>query len=260
MLKARLFEVISHIPGYRLLRNYRDRVLFCRPNKQEAARLNFYARFIKPGDLVYDVGANLGNRSKVFLALGAEVVAFEPQPFCADYLANVFRGEPGIRFVRKALGAKVGKAKMYISNAHTISSLSPEWIDATRKSGRFSAFTWNGTEMVDLTTLDHAIATHGLPSFIKIDVEGYEHDVLSGLSTPVDYLSFEFTYKFLANTYRCIDHIESLAPDAHFQYSIGESMEFALDDWVDADRMRMIMGEFNRDKAGDIYVRYLRGQ
>ncbi|PLX83451.1 MAG: FkbM family methyltransferase [Desulfuromonas sp.] len=221
----------------------------------DTARRNFYARFVEAGSLVFDVGANLGNRSKVFLALGAETVAFEPQPFCADFLTNVLRHEPRFRLVRKALGATTGRAEMYISNAHTLSSLSPSWIEATKQSGRFSDYSWGQKEQVEVTTLDKAIAKYGRPSFIKIDVEGYESQVLAGLSSPVDYISIEFTFEFLEDTFRCIELIEKIAPGAQYQYSRGETMALALEEWVSALRFREILNNFSQNEAGDIYIR-----
>lgn len=48
--------------------------------------------FFRPGDLVYDVGANMGNRTAVFYKLGARVVAFELQAYCPGLLRRVFTG------------------------------------------------------------------------------------------------------------------------------------------------------------------------
>ena len=49
-------------------------------NKRRLKR--FYAQFIQPGDLCFDLGAHLGNRANAWLALGAKIVAVEPQPSC----------------------------------------------------------------------------------------------------------------------------------------------------------------------------------
>ena len=46
---------------------------------------------------------------------------------------------------------------------------------------------------VPVTTLDDLIERHGMPSFIKLDVEGFEVEALAGLTRPVPALSFEFT-------------------------------------------------------------------
>ena len=43
-------------------------------------------QFVKPGDLVFDIGAHLGNRTRAFVALGCRVVAVEPQPHVARML------------------------------------------------------------------------------------------------------------------------------------------------------------------------------
>ena len=47
--------------------------------------------------------------------------------------------------------------------------------------------------MVPVTTLDALIERHGVPSFVKVDAEGFEEEVLQGLSRSIKALSFEFT-------------------------------------------------------------------
>ena len=73
-------------------------------------RLEFYAGFVHRGDLCFDIGANLGNRVEVLLALGATVAAIEPQPVCLAVLQRKFRRAPGFVLVPKAVGAKPGRA------------------------------------------------------------------------------------------------------------------------------------------------------
>lgn len=219
-------------------------------------RLEFYRQFASKDSLVFDVGANLGNRSKIFLKLGAKVVAFEPQDKCADFLCEALHGTPNFQLVRKALGASPGQAEMLVSNDHTISSLSSTWVQTVKKTGRFAEDkpNWNERQVVPIATLDQYISLHGCPAFIKIDVEGFEDQVLAGLTKPVPALSMEFTPECLESTWRCIDHLGRLG-NFQFQLSLGESMEFALPDWTTSDGVRLVLANVPQTDFGDLYAR-----
>lgn len=247
---------------YAGVRRRRTRQGFNRWTEEDEQRLKFYRQFIGQVDpehppLVFDVGANLGNRTKIFLRLGAKVIAFEPQQKCAEYLRTVLKGAPRFELVTKALGDKPGHAEMLVSNAHVLSTLSQEWTEATRQSGRFSRYEWNGRQRVEIITLDSVIAKYGVPVFVKIDVEGFEYQVLSGLSQPVPYISIEFTAERIEDTYRCMDHLDALGR-ASFRISLGESMEFCHPEWLSAKDTRELLGQLiERDRLawGDVYIR-----
>jgi FkbM family methyltransferase len=217
----------------------------------------FYSNFVSPGTLCFDVGANVGNRVKIFLSLGARVVAVEPQEQCVKVLRHLYGKNRRLALVKKALGAKEGQAEIKISNANTISSMSPEWINAVRKSGRFSNYGWDTVAIVEVTTLDRLIEQYGIPSFVKIDVEGFEYEVVKGLSRPVKALSLEFTPEFIESTYNCIDHLRGLGKIS-LNYSRGESMQLALHEWVGVDEMMGFLSRFKDDHVifGDVYVRF----
>jgi hypothetical protein len=152
------------------------------------------------------------------------------------------------------MGAAPGTAEMFISNASTISSLSKDWIESVEKTGRFTGCNWDQRETVAVDTLDNLIAEFGRPDFIKIDVEGFEDQVLSGLSTAAEALSLEFTPEYIDSTFRCIDHLESLA-EYRYQLAIGEDMDFRLPNWLDAARIKEVLREVSGDQFGDIYAR-----
>jgi FkbM family methyltransferase len=247
-------------PLYRSLQHRRQVRDYWQWGTDDEKRAAFYKEFVSPGDLVFDVGANRGNRAKVFCKLGARVVAFEPQLDCYHFLRGMFAGEKSVRLVNQALGRAEGVTEMLIADADTISSLSPEWVEAVQRSGRFSQHKWDRKQQVTITTLDAAIRDFGTPSFIKIDVEGYESEVLSGLSTPVKCVAVEFVPECVQNTMKCIDHLSSLSA-VEAKLSLGESMEFETPSWLSADEIKRVLNDHvaNADHTtfGDVYIRSL---
>jgi len=218
-------------------------------------RVEFFSSFLSPGDLCFDVGANIGNRIEPLLFIGAKVVAVEPQDSCYKILKKKFGNR--IAIVKKGLSSEEGQRDFYISNSSTISSFSTEWIESV-KEGRLKGHKWNKIVKTEMTTLDNLIKTHGIPKFIKIDVEGYEHEVLKGLSIPVKFLSFEYTVpEQLDKVFDCIKQIEVINNNIECNYSVGESMKLQLNTWITLGDMKnhLKTKEFNETIFGDIYIR-----
>ena len=244
-----MLQTIKNIKKFRKLREDRKRWV------------EFYQQFIKPGDLVFDVGANMGTRTKVFLELDAKVVAFEPEKRCSDFLESDLKGEDNFTLIKAALGDKEAEAEMLLGDAHALSTLSQHWVKTTQESGRFSQHTWNERQHVRVTTLDNVIQKFGVPSFIKIDVEGYEFEVLSGLTYPIPCISIEFAVEVIENTYKCIEYMNSLS-NVSFQFSADESIKFYLPTWVaDKEIKRNLakISEQNKLAWGDVYIKNIGG-
>ena len=226
--------------------------------------IRFYSQFISKGDLCFDIGANIGNRTEVFLKLGANVVVAEPQDICMRKLLNKYRNNNKVSLVHKALGSKEGKGNLILSNSHTVSSMSKEWIDCVKGSDMFftstSAFQWHKTVSVPITTLDKLIEKYGNPAVCKIDVEGFEYQVIKGLSQPIKMISFEFTPtpKFIKLAIKSIKHLSTIGT-VQFNYSFGESMILALQKWVDTKKICNILLAIPYKTAfsGDIYARFI---
>jgi FkbM family methyltransferase len=219
-------------------------------------RETFYSAIIKPGDLIFDVGANLGNRTGCFLKLGAKVIALEPQSFCFNYLRLKYGSR--VKVFRCAAGSKPGRISLQLNSASsTIASMSTEWISAMRQ-GRFRQTNWNRSEMVNVVTLDSLIDSHGVPAFIKIDVEGFEPEVIKGLTKPVSWISFEYTTpEMREHLLECLRLINLLSASYEFNFSIGETNRMALEKWLSYEQIteRVLQDLDSLGGFGDIYAR-----
>lgn len=211
--------------------------------------MNFYREFFSVGDLVYDVGANSGSWTQSCLDNGAgRVVAIEPQKSLCDYMAVQF-ADKQVDIINCALGDTHGKMNMFQCEANTISTLNPQW---TKE--RFSGYGWHVGEEVMVTTLDNVIRTHGLPTFIKIDVEGYEVKVLSGLTVPINSYCIEYTAEFIQQLVDCVNLIERFGKH-EYSYNLGDYPEFKSP-WTDRDTIFFeIEEQFRPDLWGNFYAR-----
>jgi hypothetical protein len=128
-----------------------------------------------------------------------------------------------------------------------------------RESGRFAAeYKWTRVVPVEVTTLDALIDRFGVPAFCKIDVEGFESEVVRGLTRAVPALSFEFGWDSLEQTRACLDHLTGIAP-IMVNYSLGESMLWALPGWLEPKGLMVHLEQLTRERVGgDVYVRMSR--
>lgn len=253
-----LVQILKAVGLYNVLlaqKRKRDRKIFeATEKKYAAARIPFYSRFLSPGDLVFDVGANVGNRVESFLSIQCKVVAIEPQTSCVATLQQKFGNRISIEQV--GLGNAEGEMEMFIADESTISTLSTDFIERT-KTQKFKHNRWEKKEKIRITTMDNLIKKHGVPAFCKIDVEGYESEVLRGLSAPIGKLSFEFNVPEMNdNLFRCLELLNTLSPDYKYNYSVGESMVYALDSWMNYAQFinHVKAPAFAAKDFGDIYV------
>lgn len=252
-----IYNFLQQVDLFDHLKLFKDKYFKSEKEKNnEQKKYDFYSTLIKKNDLCFDIGANYGNRSEVFLKLGAKVVAFEPQPKPLKFLKRKFSNR--IIIEDKALGSKQGKSKLFISTATSLTSLSEEWIERVKK-GRFNHEKWNKITEVEVTTLDNIIDKYGKPDFCKIDVEGYEFEVLMGLTQPIGTISFEFTIpEFVNRAIECIYHLNSLGI-VLCNYSPGETLKLALDKWLYPKEFIDLFKSLSSSGIidGDIYIKFL---
>lgn len=193
LLKTAFFPPMR--AAYRLLnRDIRDR---------KRREIEFYSKLLKPNALCFDVGANLGETTDAFLACGARVITIEPNPYCRPTLQYHFGSNPRCELVFTAVGSSEGTIRIFTHFADATASARSDWdMKVFGLKREIKALS------VPMTTLDALIKRYGQPDFIEIDVEGFETQVLEGLSTPVPLLSFEYHADEMARVQECIAMLE----------------------------------------------------
>lgn len=215
----------------------------------------FQRRFIGAGGLGFDIGAHVGDRTASFVRIGARAVAVEPQPRLAGLLRRLFRGSPGVTVAQVLVGAAAGDGMLFLNTANpTIATASRRFIAAADGAPGWEGQRWDAQTAMPVTTLDALIDGHGVPDFIKIDIEGYEAEALRGLTRPVRTVSFEFTTIQRDVAYASLDRLGALGYRA-YNACLGESMGFAHPAPLDASAMRDWIGNLpDRANSGDVYA------
>jgi FkbM family methyltransferase len=214
-----------------------------------------YRDFIRPGDLAIDAGAHVGNHTRAFLALGARIVAVEPQPLFAGFLRTVFHRNQDVVVIEAALGDAPGRAELRVSTrTPTVSTLDGGWQRRVSRAESFSHVRWDQRIEVTVETLDGLIAAHGGPSLIKLDVEGAEAVVLRGLSEPVPLVCFEALPAARDAALECLDRLVELGYE-WFNRSSGEQAALRPD-WTGPDAVRQFLADLSPDsREQNIFAR-----
>lgn len=222
------------------------------------ARLKrLYSEFVFSGSLCFDVGAHVGSRVRAWRKLGARVVAVEPQDDSLLVLHALYGHDDDVTILATALGARKGKARLLVSErTPTVTTLSQEWTHEVRRDPGFRHVTWrNADDEVQVTTLQALIEDYGVPAFVKIDVEGYEAEVLRGLETAVPCLSFEYLPAARAVPLECVQRLKALG-NYSYNWSVGESHRLARRDWCNSEEIsRWLENLPLQAGSGDIYAR-----
>ena len=241
---TRIWGIVRSLAMYRAIPGRRRRMT------------RLYAEFFRPGDVGFDIGAHVGSRVGAWRQLGVRVIAVEPQPDCLRVLRLLHGRDELVRIVPSAVGATPGRAELHVSRATpTVSSLSMEWIDSVSQDDRFARVRWADTVQVEITTLDALISEHGEPAFCKLDVEGFELEVLMGLSVPLRALSFEYLPAAHAQGLSVLERLRVLG-DYEFNYSPIETMTWVSPRWLDAEALAGVLERVRPSgRSGDVYAR-----
>jgi len=140
----------------------------------EPHMVQLFKSLIKPNDVVADIGANIGLTALLFSQLAKKVYAFEPSPTTYQILTKNLKqnGIVNVEAVNLGLAHEPGTvtltmAKNFRAGAFVSTKIRPE-------AGHV-------TEKIHIDTLDRFFSEHKpVPTFLKIDVEGYEKFVIEG--------------------------------------------------------------------------------
>ena len=203
---------------------------------------------------MFDVGAHVGTRSRAMRKAGAKVIALEPQAPFNRFLKLTLPRD--ITLIDAAVGAFETNAEMSVSSKHpTVSSLRTDFVLEAATAPGFEQVRWDSKQLVRVVTLDGLIRDYGIPSYIKIDVEGFELEVLSGLTQPVPMLSVEYLPGFVHLTHKVLDRIHKLG-EYNFNPVVGEKASFLWDQWKDAEAVRQWLNALPKDAAsGDLFAK-----
>lgn len=218
--------------------------------KRDAARArralsSHLAQFVGAGDLVFDIGANVGNYTDVLLTLGARVVAIEPNPL----LAATLRRRYPVAVEEAAVGREQAVLDLHLARNAELSTLSTRWLAHAPDDSL-----WSGEVVaVPVITVDDLVAKYGAPAFMKIDVEGFEADVLRGCSTWPPALSFEYQCPDLDVASECIAVLDGW----EFNTVVRTTPRFD-GGWVSSDELVRRLNAYREVRPrdwGDVYAR-----
>jgi len=184
-----------------------------------AGPLPLYRKLVRRDQLAFDIGANVGDHTRVLLKLGCRVVAVEPQAVAQHIPAEA-------TVIRAVCGATVGTATLYPCTPNPyVSTVMPQFREQVQAHWTYDY--GPGVE-VEQTTLDALIDLYGVPDFCKIDVEGAEQQVLEGLSVALPLLSFEVHDFDRSKAEVCMGLLDELGD---YTYAYAPTESFLPEPW-----------------------------
>jgi FkbM family methyltransferase len=206
--------------------------------------------------IAFDIGANIGQTVDELLPNYDKIICFEPNPSLVTVIRNKFFNNDKVTIEELGLSDKIETKNFNISNSHVVSTFSEDWINNSRFT---NVYNWDTSIEVKTTTLDEIINKYGIPYFIKIDVEGYEYEVIKGLTKLLEntYFAFEWAEEQYGVVNKTIEYLKELGYQ-NFVYTYQDSLltleNIEWGKWEDLT-IHNDINEDRKEKWGMIYFK-----
>jgi FkbM family methyltransferase len=237
--------ILEHIQYNQLYRKARSKSY----KEYYDRQLAFYKKVLgTDNNLFFDIGANIGDHTKMLSNLSRKTVTLEPDKKNFHILSTRFSGNSRVQLVNKAVSNQSGEATFYIEEeGSAFNTLSDKWVNVLENEdeSRFNKKAFKKSYVVKTVTLDELIGEYGKPDFVKIDVEGFEKEVIEGNNIPISKLCIECNLpEFLDETVFIIEHLHKLNPA--YKFNCSNEYRFFLDEFVNCEEI------INYIKSGEL--------
>jgi FkbM family methyltransferase len=219
--------------------------------------ISFLKKIIPTNALIFDIGANQGYKTEYFLHINPKkILSIEPDKTCVRILKNRYFFNNKVKILDCAISDINGIEKFYVHDKLSgYNTMSSKWYESlsNQNINRWNKnFDFKDEMLVKTLTLDHIISQYFMPDFIKIDVEGYEFNVIKGLSKRIKSINFEANLpEFLDETKKIIFHLENIYES--YKFNICVDFKLLFDNSISAKEMIIFLQNTN-ERYLDIYA------
>jgi len=208
---------------------------FLRLKYNNRKQKHFYRRLIRTYDIkkVFDIGANVGKKTMLFLEEDCKVLALEPNSACFTVLEDLKKKYAELRTERLALSDSETTLQFHLGNHPEIGTLSEKMIQQFTYEKEVY---WDKEETVQTTTFDQLVSEYFYPDFLKLDCEGWDHVIILSLRKPVKLIEFEFTAPFSVECIASIKHLSEIG-NYEFNFSPYEQSKLMFTSWLNSEQL-----------------------
>ena len=172
--------------------------------------------------LLFDIGANRGLYTDANIDKYDTCILIEANPTLCEFLEDKYKTNSKIQ-VEHCIVSSTPVDTFYISNADTISTADVDWI----KNSRFTKnYNWRPIQGMPTYSIDDLVQKYGTPSFLKIDVEGYEYNVIKSITQKYCPLNFEWAEEKKEELLLTLEYLRTLG---YTQFALQEEDGYTYD-------------------------------